>query len=470
MRQPCIAMSTLRRIHTGQMPTEFPPPSIPNTKVSSHIIPTRLDNRTKSQVRIAANLYQSELISSAEDDIIIDWVISHGNGFIKESYTELIEGLFSKSTQDLSNCKFEPNIKRPDNRKAKWRTGSALIYDMAAQGDSGQLNAHIIERDEYENSFLDGAADLNGIASWFHKNCQKPENGGSQPIRWKCPQCIWDCKSSQKRITVGLGHSWGGAVSLLSTSMSHSATRPHFDIVIAIEPIMFPPTIKETIGSGNNMLAMAARRRRNSWTARKDAKSYFLGKTFFKNWTESALDAYVTYGTIESRQEGLPGYKLKTSPEHEARAFETKLDQGGVYAYTKLPQIDSPVLLIATEQTELMYDFICSVGRNALNLSQSYSTPDVARDFMMQIGNDKAHLAVIQNENHQITFENPKLLASVIVEYLNYILSEPGSKLTQQNGTQEEVAQVVSICECACPCHVRNRDEMDDIMGRKAKL
>lgn len=87
-----------------------------------------------------------------------------------------------------------------------------------------------------------------------------------------------------------------------------------FSSVILCDPVL-PKEDEETSWA---MLARGAVARRERWGSREEAKAAFLSKTFFRNWNERVLDAYLDTGLREV--EG--GVALKTKPVNEAVSAE----------------------------------------------------------------------------------------------------------------------------------------------------
>jgi len=133
-------------------------------------------------------------------------------------------------------------------------------------------------------------------------------------------------ESAQPRIALGVGHSFGGTLTL-----SVAAGSPErFGALLAVDPVILPPRLGPA-GRGN-VLAAGARKRRSRFASRAEARASFAGKPFFAHWTERALDLYVEFGLgpvpPDELQPGeAPGaVQLRCSPEVEACVFESPLE------------------------------------------------------------------------------------------------------------------------------------------------
>jgi hypothetical protein len=117
-------------------------------------------------------------------------------------------------------------------------------------------------------------------------------------------------RSHRDRLVVGIGHSAGGTALAFASTAAPSV----FSSVILCDPVL-PKEDEETSWA---MLARGAIARRERWGSRDEAKAAFLSKSFFRQWDERVLDAYLDTGLREV--EG--GVALKTKPLNEAVSSE----------------------------------------------------------------------------------------------------------------------------------------------------
>ncbi len=124
-------------------------------------------------------------------------------------------------------------------------------------------------------------------------------------------------ESGKQRIALGLGHSFGGTLTL-----SAAARRPDlYEHLVLVDPVLLPPrdgVPVEMRGRGSE-LAEPARRRRQVWVARDEARSFFAGRELFENWAPRALDLYVAEG-LRVRDDGQ--VELKCPGAVEAAIFD----------------------------------------------------------------------------------------------------------------------------------------------------
>jgi len=123
-------------------------------------------------------------------------------------------------------------------------------------------------------------------------------------------------ETGQERVALGLGHSFGGTLSL-----GAAAARPdHFERVAMLDPVILPPpAVRNEFPGRSNELAERARRRRHHWASRDEARAYFAERAFFADWQPEVLDLYVAEGLRES---GDGGVELKCPGRVEAAVFE----------------------------------------------------------------------------------------------------------------------------------------------------
>ncbi|MBW2418554.1 MAG: alpha/beta fold hydrolase, partial [Deltaproteobacteria bacterium] len=92
-------------------------------------------------------------------------------------------------------------------------------------------------------------------------------------------------ETGQERVALGLGHSFGGTLSL-----GAAAARPdYFERVAMLDPVILPPpAVRNEFPGRSNELAERARRRRHHWASRDEARAYFAERAFFADWQPEA--------------------------------------------------------------------------------------------------------------------------------------------------------------------------------------
>ena len=143
---------------------------------------------------------------------------------------------------------------------------------------------------------------------------------------------------------VGFGHSMGGAGLLMAAHRDPGL----FDVIVAFEPIVFPPReIDPHQGTENNgtVLSRGARKRRATFDSFDDAIANFSSKPPMMAFDPDVLRLYVAHGFRPSPE----GIRLKCDREHEARTFDT----GGAHTtWAELPSIDAKVVVVAGKVDE----------------------------------------------------------------------------------------------------------------------
>lgn len=118
-------------------------------------------------------------------------------------------------------------------------------------------------------------------------------------------------------LALGIGHSFGGT-SLLGAA----AERPElFEQLLLVDPVTPPPPAMRGPERAERVsqMADAARRRRNEWPSRAEARAWFSERSLFSAWTPVALDLYVQDGL---RERGDGSVELKCPGAVEAAVFE----------------------------------------------------------------------------------------------------------------------------------------------------
>ena len=135
---------------------------------------------------------------------------------------------------------------------------------------------------------------------------------------------------------IGFGHSMGGACLLMAAARHRNL----FEVIIAFEPIVFPP-VDPSAEMPDNPLVAGARRRRSEFDSLEDAIANYSSKPPLNTLHPDALRAYVEHG-FEQRDDG--SITLRCRPEHEARTFETGAQH---HVWEQLAQIETAVVIIA---------------------------------------------------------------------------------------------------------------------------
>jgi pimeloyl-ACP methyl ester carboxylesterase len=186
---------------------------------------------------------------------------------------------------------------------------------------------------------------------------------------------------------VGFGHSMGGAGLLMAAHRDPGL----FDLIVAYEPIVFPPReIDPHDGTENNgtVLSRGARKRRASFPTFEEAIANYSSKPPMMAFDPDVLRLYVAHGFRPAPE----GVRLKCDPEHEARTFDT----GGTHTtWAELPDIDTRVVVVAGKVDE-------------------FGPAAIAREIADQLPN----ATYIEHDewNHFTPFIDPAAMASIVLD------------------------------------------------------
>lgn len=140
---------------------------------------------------------------------------------------------------------------------------------------------------------------------------------------------------------IALGHSCGGAAALLA----EQARPGTFSHVHAFEPVVFP-TEPARSPVPSNLMAAAARARREVFASKAEASANYASKPPMEVFDPRALDAYVEFGFDELADGTV---RLKCRREHEALVYE---HGGQHHAFDHLAEVRCPVELACGGQTD----------------------------------------------------------------------------------------------------------------------
>lgn len=179
-----------------------------------------------------------------EGDVTI--IAAHANGFPKELYEPLWDGLHAKATA------------------SGFKIRNIWIADVAHQGMSSILNESKLGNDP---SWFDHARDLLGLINHFRNDIKKP--------------------------IVGIGHSMG-AGQLTHLSLLHPSL---FETLVLIDPVIADFS-KGNQAEGDSPAKMSAMRR-DKWPSRSDAATSFKKSKFYQSWDPRVLQLWIQYGLRE---------------------------------------------------------------------------------------------------------------------------------------------------------------------------
>jgi pimeloyl-ACP methyl ester carboxylesterase len=192
---------------------------------------------------------------------------------------------------------------------------------------------------------------------------------------------------------VGVGHSLGGVTSLLAAADDSGL----FSAVVAIDPLiltgfhsLFWGAVKAVGLSGRVGIVRGARRRREFWSGRGEARSSYSSKKIFAGWDPEILDDYVDCGMVDLPQGGV---RLRYPKECEARTFSAAPHN----LWPKLREVSVPTLFVQGEHSDTFLD--------AARTRVEREVPG-------------SRTTVIPESSHFVPMERPDELGRVIGEYL----------------------------------------------------
>jgi pimeloyl-ACP methyl ester carboxylesterase len=138
-------------------------------------------------------------------------------------------------------------------------------------------------------------------------------------------------------LSLGLGHSFGGTAITLA-----AIERPElFGRIVLVDPIVMPSDaeLRARLARGST-LAQGARRRRQVWESREQARATWASREMFAGWQPRVLDLYVAEA-LGDRADGR--VELKCPGEVEATIFEFS---GSVDVMGLVHRLRTPALIL----------------------------------------------------------------------------------------------------------------------------
>ena len=192
---------------------------------------------------------------------------------------------------------------------------------------------------------------------------------------------------------VGVGHSLGAVTSLLAAASNPGL----FSAVVAIDPIilagahsLFWGAVKAVGLAGRISLVRGARRRRELWPDRGEARITYSSKKVFASWDPEVLDDYLDVGIVDLPEGGV---RLRYPREWEARIFAAAPHD----LWEQLRKVSVPTLFVQGEHSDTFLD--------AARARVEREVPG-------------SRTVVIADSSHFVPMERPRELARVIAGFL----------------------------------------------------
>jgi pimeloyl-ACP methyl ester carboxylesterase len=139
-------------------------------------------------------------------------------------------------------------------------------------------------------------------------------------------------------IAAVVGHSFGG-----TSAVAAAAQHPElFQRLLLVDPVVLSPRsdLDPDQQRRRRALVAGARRRRDVFASRAEARASWARHGFFASWDRRVLELYVEEG-LREREDGQ--VELKCSKEIEATIFERS---GSLDLFSLAPQVRAPVLIL----------------------------------------------------------------------------------------------------------------------------
>jgi len=292
--------------------------------------------------------------------------------------------------------------------------------------DSNKLELHGYESKATQTSKLESSTDytlhyLHGTGfsslclaelarqlpqTWTHRFCNAPGHGKSeQPSLKTMPDWVSMADSVAESIKnrystpiVGIGHSFGGVLTLIAASKN-----PHlFSRIILFDPVIFIPTLilYQSISNLTGLwryipLSRKVAKRKSVWRNKQTMKDELNRKALYKQWPSVVMDDFIQSGTKHLSDNTIA---LACKPQWEAALF-------GSYPKQLWKHIKN-----LTTQTDIVIPdnsiaFIPSAARKAVKINSNIkiywpnSNAFINHGFPMEQPNETA--AIIEQLLHQ---------------------------------------------------------------------
>jgi pimeloyl-ACP methyl ester carboxylesterase len=178
---------------------------------------------------------------------------------------------------------------------------------------------------------------------------------------------------------IGMGHSFGGCMTVLMSSSDAT----NFDRMVLLDPAIFPPRLLwvmrgiKYLGLRKQIpLAKQAMRRRTQWNTLDQVKHNFHGRGTFKGWEDVCLDDYISSSVTFN---GSDNYELNCPPWMESEIFSSYA-QG---MWKAIKKISVPTYIVQGRET---FSYFKEAYRLAAKLNSNIKVVEIegGHCFMQQ--------------------------------------------------------------------------------------
>ncbi len=165
-----------------------------------------------------------------------------------------------------------------------------------------------------------------------------PRFSGPRALIERIPKVIDDQGLKAKRPLIGIGHSYGAALTL-----GVAAANPGlFSALVLLDPITMPTSVwlgvRFAAALKRNPIAQATLRRRDRWTSRDEVVDKLRGRGIYAGWTEEALACFADHATRDTPD----GARELCCP----KTLEAQIFDQPVYPWRAFPRAKLPILYL----------------------------------------------------------------------------------------------------------------------------
>lgn len=257
----------------------------------------------------------------------------------------------------------------PSLRGRRAESGGPLLHFLHGNGFCGGVYWPFLSR------FLPDYAlfchDFEG-----HGHSDAPQRfSGPRALIQRIPQVMAEQGLTPERPLIGIGHSYGAALTLRVAAENPGL----FRALVMLDPIAMPTSawlgVKLAAALRRNPIAQAARRRRDRWASRAEVLERLSGRGIYAGWTELALHCFVEHATRDDED----GTRVLCCP----KSLEAEIFDQPIYPWRAFPTVQVPILYLYGTGS---YSFIPWAARLAqrANPRVSVQTLDGGHCYMQQ--------------------------------------------------------------------------------------
>lgn len=186
----------------------------------------------------------------------------------------------------------------------------------------------------------------------------------------------------ESRSVIGMGHSYGGAMTLIMAAMSPKL----FSALVLVDPFMVSESAEKQYRTMTELLVGKTRGKSHRWKDEEEVKSYLSSRFMFQNWHPEAIEAFIAFN-MNKHEDG--SLTLKCPGTIEAGVYDDKVTA----LWDSIRALEVPTIIISGEQT---VPFFKEAHKEAYETNQNIDLVNIkgGHNYMQEYPTESAEAAL----------------------------------------------------------------------------